>query len=239
MQVPFANIYTFAKNNNFNSAITLAISKYAMDLSDLRRDFGKNRKQAIGWPAQPFILFADWIQEAVRLKITEPNAMTLSTCGADRAPSARIVLLKEFSEDEGFVFYTHYGSRKGLALSENPLASLHFFWRETERQVSIEGTVYKVSPEKSDTYFSSRPRESRVSASLSPQSKTLSDPEILYKQWEILYNSRKEIRRPADWGGYRLVPERMEFWQGGEHRLHHRMVYQKRAGTWHKSRLAP
>ena len=210
-----------------------------MNLSDLRRDFGKEKEQAVRWPDEPLLLFAEWLQEAIDREIPEANAMTLSTCGADKAPSARIVLLKEFSENEGFLFYTHYHSRKGKALKENPRASLHFFWRETEKQVSIEGRVSRVSPEKSDAYFYSRPRESQISAFLSPQSKPLVDPEMLYRQWQTWERSQQKIKRPANWGGYRLIPERMEFWQGGRYRLHHRMVYQKTAEGWHTSRLAP
>ncbi len=165
--------------------------------------------------------------------------MVLATAGADNFPSARVVLLKEFSEKEGFVFYTHYQSRKGVALSENPKAALHFFWRELEKQVSLEGLVEKVPEEKSETYFNSRPRESRVSAIVSSQSRELKNPTSLKQQWQSLYRSGRPLKRPKMWGGYRFSPLRFEFWQGGEHRLHNRMAYTKQHTSWVKTRLAP
>ncbi len=210
-----------------------------MNLSGLRRDFGKNARPSGPWPDNPFTLFASWLQQAIDRGITEANAMVLATSGAKNFPSARVVLLKEFSEKEGFVFYTHYQSRKGIALSENPQAALHFFWRELEKQVSLEGLAEKLPAEKSDAYFNSRPRESRVSAIVSPQSRELGNPETLKKQWQNLYLSGHPLKRPENWGGYRFLPLRFEFWEGGEHRLHNRMVYTKQDTGWAKTRLAP
>ena len=210
-----------------------------MDLSDLRRDFGKDAGHKINWPDQPFPLFHSWLKKVISTGNSEANAMVLSTCGNNGIPSSRVVLLKEYSETGGFVFYTNFDSRKGIALRENPYASLHFFWRETEQQVSIEGKVEKVSREKSDAYFNSRPIESRISAVVSPQSKVIENTNELNKHWELLRTSGIEINRPANWGGYRLLPERIEFWQGRQHRLHERMVYYKVSGNWLKKRLAP
>ncbi len=210
-----------------------------MDLSDLRRDFGKQANPPVHWPGKPFSVFDTWLQHAIDQGIPEANAMVLATCGSGNTPSTRIVLLKEFSESGGFVFYTNYNSRKGKALAVNPRASLHVFWRELERQISIEGPVEKVPAIQSDAYFRSRPRESQISAALSPQSRELTDPESLKKQWQQYHNSTRAIQRPSNWGGYRLLAERIEFWQGGEHRLHHRMVYTKTGQGWTRKRLAP
>ncbi len=210
-----------------------------MDLSDLRREFGQKAFPGFRWPDAPFPLISDWLNDAITAGIQEPNAVTLSTCGNDKVVSSRTVLIKEFSEKEGFIFYTHYHSRKGRALEENPHASLLFYWRALEKQISIEGTVQKVAAEKSDQYFYSRPLESRISAVVSAQSEILDDFPTLIKRWEALKNSREEIRRPENWGGYRLVANSISFWQGGPHRLHERMVYQNMGTHWSKHRLFP
>jgi pyridoxamine 5'-phosphate oxidase len=213
---------------------------FSMNLSDLRRDFGKDRPKEIFWPETPYMLFSEWMQEAISASIIEANAMVLSTCSNHGSPSSRVVLLKEFSVEEGFVFYTHYKSRKGMALEENPHASLHFFWREMERQVSMEGVVRKTSARKSDAYFFSRPLESQLSALLSPQSQPIESLEEIKAQWHHLKkHPPKAVIRPKNWGGYRLLPARIEFWQGGIHRLHQRMVYTAETSGWTRSQLAP
>ncbi len=148
---------------------------------DLRRDFGKKQIKDLFRPQNPYLLIKQWLSEAIKMNIPEANAMALSTVGKNNAPSSRIILLKEFSEEEGFIFYTDYESRKGKELSENEHASLHFFWRSLERQILIEGNVKKVSREKSVEYFNSRPLLSRASASVSHQSTTINSLETLKK----------------------------------------------------------
>ncbi len=140
---------------------------------------------------------------------------------------------------DGFVFYTNYISRKGKELTKNPYASLHFFWREKEQQIMIEGVVKKTTSEKSTAYFNSRPMDSRVSAIVSPQSKIIGSLEDLQKRREELLANPNKIKRPSFWGGYRLIPGRFEFWQGGRHRLHYRMAYYSENGKWIKKKLAP
>ncbi len=210
-----------------------------MNLSDLRRDFGKQPRPETKTMEKPFDLFKIWINEAIQSQITEANAMVLSTAGSGHRPSSRIVLLKEFGEKQGFIFYTDYESRKGRDLAENPYASLHFFWRLLERQILIEGKVEKVSREKSMAYFNSRPSESRASAIVSHQSSTIDNPDTLIRQREILLQSHKALICPERWGGYSLHPQRIEFWQGGSNRLHHRQVYELGNGKWQASFLAP
>ncbi len=210
-----------------------------MNLSDLRRDFGKLPKQETKSTEKPFVLLKRWIDEAIQSQITEANAMVLSTVGTGQKPSSRIVLLKEFGEKEGFIFYTDYESRKGRELAENPFASLHFFWRSLERQILIEGKIEKVSREKSVAYFNSRPHESRASAAVSQQSSTIESLDTLIRRREILLQSNKAILCPERWGGYSLHPQRIEFWQGGSKRLHHRRLYELSNGKWQASFLAP
>ena len=210
-----------------------------MDLSDLRRDFGRNPEQQTSWPDNPFLLFKIWIGEGIGAAISEANAMVLSTSGDDGRPSSRIVLLKEYNETVGFIFYTNYTSRKGKELAENPYASLHFFWREMERQIMIEGIVEKTTSERSTAYFNSRPIDSRVSAIVSPQSKVIDSLDKVQKWREELLANPDKIRRPSCWGGYHLVPDRFEFWQGGQYRLHHRMAYYSEDRGWTKKKLAP
>jgi len=210
-----------------------------MNLSNLRRDFGKQPKPETKTMKKPFNLLKIWINEAIQSQITEANAMVLSTVGTEQKPSSRIVLLKEFGEKQGFIFYTDYESRKGRELAENPHASLHFFWRLLERQILIEGKVEKVSREKSVAYFNSRPNESRASTIVSHQSSTIDNPDSLIQQQKILLQSHKEFICPERWGGYSLHPWRIEFWQGGPNRLHYREVYEQNNGKWQASFLAP
>ena len=210
-----------------------------MDLSDLRRDFGKDSKREIIWPENPFLLFKRWLQEAIDANISEANAMVLSTAASNGKPSSRIVLLKEFSEADGLIFYTNYSSRKGKELTENPFASVHFFWREKERQLLIEGKIKKVSDEKSAAYFSSRPRVSQASAAVSPQSEAIDSLEVIRKAQSELLANPEAIQCPKNWGGYCLVPHSFSFWQGGKSRLHQRAAYSHEDSKWIKRQLAP
>ncbi|MFH1004239.1 MAG: pyridoxamine 5'-phosphate oxidase [Bacteroidota bacterium] len=189
----------------------------------------------------PFLQFEKWFEEAVKNKVSEPNALHLSTVSADGKPSGRVMLLKGFDE-RGFVFFTNYESRKSKEMENNNYASLTFFWHELFRQVRIEGKVYMVSSEESDTYFQSRPRGSQIGAIASAQSCILAsrkDLEIKVNEIEHQYKN-KPIPRPACWGGFRLSPTNMEFWQGRINRLHDRIRYElQQDNIWHIQRLFP
>lgn len=185
--------------------------------------------------------FQTWFDEAVDRQVMEPNAMTLSTVSASGCPSSRIVLLKEVG-DSGFGFFTNYQSRKGRELAENPCAALLFFWPELQRQVRVTGNVIKMSPERSDAYFQSRPRASQMSAIVSPQSQVIADRRVLDEalvQMEEPDSGSDSLSRPPHWGGYWLVPETLEFWQGRRGRLHDRLLYSKQGNSWKIARLAP
>lgn len=210
-----------------------------MNFLDLRRDFGKFGLDESKLPANPIALFAAWMEEARLDGIPEFNAMVLSTVDADSRPSSRIVLLKEISENAGLVFYTNYLSKKGRDLRRNPNASINFYWRELERQIRVDGFVRKTSREISDKYFRTRPLESQLAAIVSPQSEPINRLADLKKQAEKLFISGEKISLPDYWGGYELVPETMEFWQGGKNRLHHRIEYRLETKQWKKIRLAP
>lgn len=190
----------------------------------------------------PFDQFEKWINESIKRELNIPNAMHLATVGSDCRPSGRIVLLKGFDE-RGFTFFTNYKSRKGNELGVNNNASLTFFWSELFRQVRIEGEVYKLPSEESDSYFSERPRESKLSALASAQSRPLKNKEFLDKKVMELDKKYKDqsIVRPDFWGGYYLSPSYFEFWQGGAHRLHDRLVYKrdKKRKIWEVERLYP
>lgn len=185
-----------------------------------------------------------WLEDAFQAECPEPTAMVLSTTGHDLKPSSRVVLMKGL-DDKGFTFFTNYDSPKGQHLQENPQASLLFFWPCVERQVRIEGTVSKVSEEESDAYFNSRPEASRISAIISPQSREIPNREWLESVAGTYNYAHPGIgqlatgSRPQNWGGYRLVPEYFEFWQGREDRLHDRIAYQFEDPSWRISRLAP
>lgn len=187
----------------------------------------------------PFDQFRFWFSEAGRLIERDPNAMTLATVGSDGRPSARIVLLRGYGED-GFVFFTNYDSRKGEELAANPQASLLLFWAPLERQIRIEGTVSKVSAEESDAYFSLRPVGNRLGAWASPQSREIPSRESLaqrVREFEARFGSAPP--RPDNWGGYRLKPDAIEFWQGRADRLHDRLLYRREQEGWRRVRLAP
>lgn len=189
--------------------------------------------------AEPYTQFQRWFDEALRAELSTPNAMTLATVAADGAPSARIVLLKGVDHG-GFVFYTSYHSRKGRELAANPRAALVFHWTELEREVRIEGTVARVSAAESDEYFASRPLPSRHAAIASPQSEVIAGRAALESRFAAAAADHGEAApRPAHWGGYRLLPVAVEFWQGRPSRLHDRLQYTITGDRWSIRRLAP
>lgn len=190
--------------------------------------------------ADPISQFSIWMDEALESNLIEPNAMILATSSKKGVPSVRTVLLKAF-DDKGFVFYTNYESSKAKDLNENPIASLLFLWLDLERQIRITGKVEKVSREESEKYFSSRPHESQLGAWASKQSSVIANREVLEKQYEVMKQKfdGKEIPLPPLWGGYRVIPHNIEFWQGRERRLHDRICYTLDAGKWKIERLSP
>ena len=191
--------------------------------------------------ANPIRQFQLWFGEAMRCGMPMADAMTLCTATADGKPSARMVLLKGIDES-GFVFYTNYQSRKAAELEANPFAALVFYWEPLERQVRVEGRVARISAEESDRYFQTRPRESQLGAIASPQSNVIENREVLEQGFRELEEKYRDqiIERPPHWGGYRLVPDRIEFWKGRPGRLHDRLLYELQAnGEWKRSRLAP
>lgn len=210
------------------------------NLSSHRQDYAAATfDEEVAHP-HPFSQFAHWFDQAVEAGINEPNAMALATAGSDGKPSARVVLLKALDE-LGFVFYTNYGSQKGQQLQANPYASMVFLWLDLQRQVRVEGYVEKVSPEESDAYFSVRPKSSQIGAHVSPQSQVIPNRRFLEQRYLALEKefASKEVPRPENWGGYRLIPERVEFWQGRQSRLHDRLLYERKSESWTIKRLAP
>ncbi len=187
----------------------------------------------------PLRQFETWLEQAIKAQLPEPNAMTLATVGADGRPSTRIVLIKGF-DARGLVWYTNYDSRKGRELAHEPHAALQFHWVELERVVRIEGSVEKVSAEESDAYYATRPLDSRIGAWASPQSQPITSRAVLVAN-AAKAAARHGLKppRPPHWGGYRLVPDRWEFWQGRRSRLHDRVRYSLEAGRWLRQRLAP
>jgi pyridoxamine 5'-phosphate oxidase len=210
------------------------------DIADMRKSYEAGALEEDQAHAQPLRQFEAWLQEAVAAKVPEPNAMTVATVGADGRPSTRVVLIKGFDE-RGIVWYTNYESRKGQELAGQPFAALQFHWVELERVVRIEGRVERTSEAESDEYFHSRPLDSRIGAWASPQSRPISSRAVLVSN-AAKYAAQFMLSppRPPHWGGFRLVPDRWEFWQGRKSRLHDRLSY--RAGTdgaWVRERLAP
>ena len=211
------------------------------DLHNLRKDYKQDTLSKSQVDENPIVQFGTWMNEAISSTLViEPNAMTLITSTPDGKPSARVVLLKSF-DNEGFVFYTNYESRKGHELNVNPHACIVFDWHVMERQVRIEGIVKKVSPEESDRYFNSRPKSSQLGAWISPQSTFIDNRQELDDRRINIENQFKDkiITRPPNWGGYVLMPHTIEFWQGRQSRLHDRLIYIKTEATWILRRLAP
>jgi pyridoxamine 5'-phosphate oxidase len=210
-----------------------------MDLTALRQEYMRAGLHERDLDPDPLLQFRGWFEEALRSGIALPNAMTLATATKEGHPSVRTVLLKGF-DARGFVFYSNYRSRKGRDLEENPQAMLLLCWKELERQIGVEGGITRVSASESDEYFASRPLGSRLSAIISPQSEVVASREALEaKLEEASKRWRDAPPRPRDWGGYRLAPERFEFWQGRQDRLHDRLCYQRSASGWKVERLAP
>lgn len=209
-------------------------------LADLRLDYGRASLTEHDVLDDPIAQFGKWFEEALRAKVNEPNAMSVATVDAQGKPSSRIVLIKQY-DARGFTWYTNYDSQKGRQLGDNPHAALLFFWSELERQVRIEGTVVKTSAEESDTYFYSRPVKSQIAAIASQQSARIANREQLEANYDAAAAASGEHPvRPEHWGGYRLDPVRIEFWQGRRSRFHDRIVYLKQAdGSWVKERLQP
>jgi pyridoxamine 5'-phosphate oxidase len=209
------------------------------DIARLRTDYMKGALDEEHADPHPMRQFARWWDEATRSMLREANAMTLATAAVDGTPSARTVLLKGY-DDDGFVFYTNYDSRKGRELAANPRAALLFFWAELERQIRIEGTVERVGAAESDEYYRSRPLASRIGAWASPQSEPIPS-----KAWLMARAAEMGLRhglnpdRPPHWGGYRLRPVALEFWQGRPSRLHDRLLYSRGDAGWQRARLAP
>lgn len=213
-----------------------------LNLGKFREDYNRDELLEAQAAADPFRQFALWFEEAVEAQLPEPNAMVLATATPDGRPSARVVLLKEV-EAESFVFYTNYQSRKGQEMADNPHAALNFNWLQLHRQVRIEGLIEKVPAEMSTEYFQSRPKGSQIGAWASPQSQSIPDRQILeekVKELEGRYASVEQLPKPPHWGGYRLQPCLVEFWQGRTSRLHDRLLYTLEPGnTWKVERLAP
>lgn len=210
-----------------------------MDLRDIRKDYNQFEIGEDDFPLEPVHWFNAWLGDAMESGEPESTAMVLSTVSADWRPSSRVVLLKSFDE-LGFVFFTNYRSRKGLQISGNHFAALNFFWPLTERQVRIEGIVVKTESSESDEYFYSRPVESRINAIISNQSSVVSSRRQLEEEREkLMFADAESLQRPSHWGGYRLKPDRFEFWQGRPGRLHDRIQYQLNGSIWNIHRLSP
>ncbi|MFM1961544.1 MAG: pyridoxamine 5-phosphate oxidase [Bacteroidota bacterium] len=211
-----------------------------MSISSIRKDYQLQSLELTDVAATPVLQFDKWWNEAVSSSIEEVNAMTLATVNPDGKPAARIVLLKGFDEN-GFIFFTNYLSEKGKSISAHPYASLVFFWKELERQVRIEGSCIQVSESESDEYFLSRPIGSRLGAWASPQSAVISSRTVLDQNLDRVTAQYADgiVPRPDHWGGYRVIPEMVEFWQGRPSRLHDRIRYRKDESQWLIERLAP
>jgi pyridoxamine 5'-phosphate oxidase len=210
-----------------------------MNIADLRKSYEKAELSEDASNADPLKQFDRWLNEAIQSEVPEPNAMTLATVASNMRPSTRVVLIKGYDE-LGIVWYTNYESRKGKELAGNPFAALQFHWVELERVVRIEGRMEKVSDEESDSYFHSRPLDSRIGAWASPQSQVIDGRTVLVTN-AAKYAAQFMLNppRPPHWGGYRLVPDEWQFWQGRKSRLHDRLRYRLSEGQWVRERLAP
>ena len=211
-------------------------------ISNLREDYTAKTLDRTDVSENPIDQFGLWLQEALNAEVPEPNAMTLATATPDGMPSARIVVLKGYSED-GFVFYTNYESHKGQEMADNPNVALVFVWLDLQRQIRIQGKVKKITAEQSTTYFQSRPKKSQIGAMASSQSQVVANREVLEENYEAIakeYEAEEKLPRPNNWGGYCVEPTKIEFWQGRRSRLHDRMVYTlDENNNWKIERLAP
>ena len=215
------------------------MSDKSREIAHLRKSYERDELDETASAADPLRQFEHWFQQALSAELPEPNAMTVATVAADGRPSTRVVLIKGYDE-RGIVWYTNYDSRKGRELAGNPFAALQFHWVELERVVRIEGRVEKVGDAESDAYFQSRPLDSRIGAWASPQSQVIESRAVLVAN-AARYGAQFLLQppRPPHWGGYRLVPDRWEFWQGRKSRLHDRLRYRLDGGQWVRERLAP
>ena len=210
-----------------------------MDLHNIREEYRKKVLSHQECNVNPIIQFEHWLDEAIKAQVNEPTGMNLATVNEDGRPSSRMVLLKEVNA-QGFVFFTNYHSRKGLAIEQHPFVALTFFWPELERSVRIEGKAEKIPAEQSDAYFASRPYTSRIGAWASQQSAVISGyKSLLAKAALIAAQHPLNVPRPPHWGGYLVTPDRIEFWQGRPSRLHDRICYLLENGEWKKVRLSP
>ncbi|GEM86398.1 pyridoxamine 5'-phosphate oxidase [Meiothermus granaticius] len=211
-----------------------------MDLVNRHVDYLQGTLNSSDLDPDPLVQFGHWLEAAFAANLIEPGGMTLSTVGPEGRPSSRVVLLRGYSP-EGLVFYTNYNSRKGRELAQNPWACLGFWWPALERQIRVEGRVERVSPEQSDAYFASRPYESQLGSAASPQSEEIASRAVLEERMARLREQYPQgVPRPAHWGGFRLLPDRFEFWQGRKNRLHDRFVYTLEPDrSWRIARLAP
>ena len=210
-------------------------------IEQLRKDYAASTLEIEKINRNPVSQFEQWFEEALSAEVPEPNAMVLSTATPEGVPSARVVLLKGIMEG-GFVFYTNNLSRKGQELKTNPHASLTFLWHELQRQVRIEGVAELLSDEASTAYFQSRPKGSQIGAWASPQSEVIDSRDILednVERLQLKYGEEEVLPRPGHWGGYKINPSRIEFWQGRSSRLHDRLVFERQGDEWALSRLAP
>jgi pyridoxamine 5'-phosphate oxidase len=209
------------------------------ELADLRRNFSAAGLNEADVVLNPFDQFAAWMNDALGADIIDPNAMTLSTVGDDNRPSARVVLLKYFDET-GFAFFTNYESKKGTDLARNPFTVLHFFWPQLDRQIAIYGRVEQTSREESEKYFNSRPVDSRLGAWASSQSRVIESRGVLEERFaEFREKFGDDVPLPPFWGGFRLTPDKFEFWQGRQNRLHDRICYLQNNNAWEIVRLSP
>jgi pyridoxamine 5'-phosphate oxidase len=209
-------------------------------MADIRRDYGDLHLDEHSINADPIVQFKLWFEEILDKEQSDPTAMVLSTVDEQGYPDSRVVLLKGV-EDGGFVFYTNYQSAKGIQLQTNPHAALNFYWPQMARQVRIRGLVEKISSELSDSYFSSRPKHSQLGAIASPQSRKISDRAFLEQALNQLIEEHGQelVVRPEHWGGYQLIPDTIEYWQGRDNRMHDRIAYCRQGNTWSHQRLAP
>lgn len=211
-----------------------------LSVADLRKNYTQAGLLEEEADPNPWVQFKVWLEQAIAAELPEPNAMTLATASPEGQPFARMVLLKGFDE-QGFVFFTNYNSQKGQQLTNNAQAALVFWWAELERQVRIEGRVESVSPQESDEYFTSRPLLSQLGAWASEQSTVIASRQVLEDRLQQLEQEYQEqvIPRPPHWGGFRVIPHTLEFWQGRPSRLHDRLCYRLQEGQWRRERLAP